>query len=77
MISTAAGSGAPETGFPDPIERDRHLTARFQILDVTLDGPVADGALNGRLGAAQKPLPVGEAPTARVQPSVDDLHRIS
>jgi hypothetical protein len=77
MITTPSAGSAAETGLPNSIDRDRYLPAGLEILNVALDGTLMDRALDCCLSAAQEALPIGEALAAWVQPSIDDLHRIS
>ena len=56
------------------IERNADLAALQDILDVAVLRGFLDGALNQRLGPAQKPLAVLKALAARIQTPIDDVH---
>ena len=65
---------AAEAWFVHPVEWDVDLAAFQDIPDVAVLRGFFDGALNQRLGTAQKPLAVFKAFTARVQTPVNDVH---
>ena len=74
VVPDAAARRSVEARLPHPIERDGNLPALLDVLDVALLGPIAHGAADEGLGAAQEALAVGEALAARIEASVNDVH---
>src|SRR5262249_29862049 len=66
-----------EPGLIHPVERNADLPALQDVADRAPFRGFSDGPLYQRLGATQEPLTVLEAPAARVQAPIDDVHGLS
>src|ERR1700726_797424 len=70
----AGAAFAVKARFVHSIEGNADLAALQDILDVAVLGGLLDGALNQRLGTAQKTMAVLQALAAWIQSPIDDMH---